>query len=116
MKVTPTAFRKDLYALLDRVIETGEPLEIERRGVTLKVEAKPTESRLERIRRMGIKDLWLGDRDDIFHVDWLEEWREEWGLEKEETERRVSSTLIPTPRSGSPKGKPTGSRKKGTKR
>jgi hypothetical protein len=112
MKVTPTALRKDLYALLDRVIETGEPLEIERKGVTLKVKAEPVESRLERIRRMGIKDLWIGDPDDIFHIDWLEEWREEWGLEKEQTELPGSSTSIPTRSSGSRKAKPTGSRRR----
>ena len=115
MKVTPTALRKDLYALLDRVIETGEPLEIERKGVTLKVEAKPAEGRLERIRRMGIKGLWIGDRNDIFHMDWLEEWREEWGLEKEEMEEPASSTSTPTPPSGSPKATRTGSQRKRAK-
>ena len=116
MKVTPTALRKDLYALLDRVVDTGEPLEIERKGVTLKLRAEPSEDRLERIRRMGIKDLWVGDRDDIFHVDWLEEWREEWGLERDETESRGSSTSTPTRPSGSRKGKQTGSRGKPAKR
>jgi hypothetical protein len=112
MKVTPTALRRDLYALLDRVIETGEPLEIERKGVPLKVEAKPVESRLERIRRMGIKDLWIGDPNDIFHIDMLEEWREEWGLDKEEAEGSESSTSILTPPSGSRAARPTGSRRK----
>lgn len=48
--------------------------------------AKPSprysgESRVERIRRMGIKDLWVGDPNDALHIDWLEEWRQEWGLE-----------------------------------
>ena len=42
---------------------------------------KKGESRLERIRRMGIKDLWVGDPNDALHMDLLEEWREEWGLE-----------------------------------
>jgi hypothetical protein len=26
--------------------------------------------------------LLTGDNDDIFSVDWLKEWREEWGVTK----------------------------------
>ncbi len=84
--MTPTQLRKDLYRLLDRVIETGVPLEVERKGVTLKIERQAELSKLERIRRMGRADVWVGDPNDIFHMDYLEEWREEWGLTKEETD------------------------------
>jgi hypothetical protein len=24
--------------------------------------------------------VFVGDPDDIFHIDWLKEWREEWGI------------------------------------
>ena len=85
-KITPTQLRKDLYRLLDRIIETGEPLEIERKGVTLQIERKPVMSKLDRARRMARPDVWVGDPNDIFNMDYLEEWRVEWGLTKEETD------------------------------
>jgi hypothetical protein len=85
-KITPTQLRKDLYRLLDRIVETGEPLQIDRNGVTLQIERKPALSKLERIRAMGRPDVWVGDRNDIFHLDLMEEWREEWGVSKEEME------------------------------
>ena len=85
-KITPTQLRKDLYRLLDRVIETGEPLEVERKGVTLKIERQAKLTKLERARLMARPDVWVGDPNDIFHMDYLEEWREEWGLTKEEAD------------------------------
>jgi hypothetical protein len=83
MKVTPTALRKDLYSLLDRVIDSGETLEIERRGVVLEVRPRRRESRLERLKR-NARPVWVGPKEDIFKIDLLEEWRDEWGLEAEE--------------------------------
>jgi hypothetical protein len=62
------------------------PLEVEPKGVTLKIERQAELTKLERIRRMGRADVWVGDPNDIFHMDYLEEWREEWGLTKEETD------------------------------
>jgi prevent-host-death family protein len=41
MKVTATALRADLYRLLDRVLDSGEPLEIVRHGRTLRLVADP---------------------------------------------------------------------------
>ena len=37
MAVSASALRADIYTLLDRVIETGEPLEIERKGKILRI-------------------------------------------------------------------------------
>ncbi|MBI1356199.1 MAG: type II toxin-antitoxin system Phd/YefM family antitoxin [Acidobacteria bacterium] len=85
VKVNPTQLRKNLYALLDRVIETGEPVEIERRGVTLQITPRANLSKLENARLMARPDVWAGDPDDIFNLDHLEEWREEWGLTRDET-------------------------------
>ena len=39
MPVTATQLRKDIYRLLDQVLETGQPLELERKGQILRVEA-----------------------------------------------------------------------------
>jgi antitoxin (DNA-binding transcriptional repressor) of toxin-antitoxin stability system len=35
MKVTATALRQNIYALLDQALSSGEPIEVERKGQTL---------------------------------------------------------------------------------
>jgi hypothetical protein len=34
-------------------------------------------SKLAKLKKRAV---FIGDPDDIFHIDWLEEWREEWGI------------------------------------
>ena len=70
--VTPSQLRADIYRLIDRVLETGEPLEIERRGQRLRLVAEPTGSKLSRLRPLS--DLIVGDPDDLTHLDWSGEW------------------------------------------
>lgn len=49
MPVTASALRQDVYRLLDRVLETGVPLEITRNGRTLRIVADPPVDRLDRL-------------------------------------------------------------------
>jgi antitoxin (DNA-binding transcriptional repressor) of toxin-antitoxin stability system len=71
MRVTASQLRSDIYNLLDRVIATGEPLEIERRGVIVRVVA-PREDWLDHLpRREGVV---VGDPEDLVHLDWSERW------------------------------------------
>lgn len=70
--VTASQLRQDVYRLLDQVLETGEPLEISRKGRTLRVVADQPTSWLERI--TPIPDLIHGDPEDLVHVDWSGEW------------------------------------------
>jgi len=51
MKVTATALRAHLYRLLDSVLETGEPIEIERHGRILRIVADAPRRRLEDLPR-----------------------------------------------------------------
>jgi hypothetical protein len=73
MTYSITALRADLYRLLDQVLETGVPIEVERNGRRLRIVAVESTSRLDRIRPMP--GLILGDPDDIVHMDWSGEWR-----------------------------------------
>lgn len=41
MPVKPSQLREDIYRILDQVLETGVPVEIERHGKLLKVEDHP---------------------------------------------------------------------------
>jgi hypothetical protein len=65
--------RADLYRLLDRVLETGVPLEVERRGRRLKIVAADSPRRLANLARDPT--YLVADPDDLVHVDWSGEWR-----------------------------------------
>ena len=68
-----SALRANLYRLLDRVLETGEPLEIERNGARLRIAPLVRPGRLERLRPHP--GFLLGDPEEIVHLDWSGEWR-----------------------------------------
>lgn len=73
MKYNATDLRKDIYRVLDRILETGEAVDIERNGHLLRIvpvsELKP----VERLR--SIADLIVGDPASIEHIDWADEWK-----------------------------------------
>lgn len=71
MKTTATALRKDLYNVLDRVLETGEPVEIERNGRIVRLVADRPPSRFDRLVR---RDVVVGDPGDLVAMDWSGEW------------------------------------------
>lgn len=72
-KLTASRLRADVYRVLDRVIETGVPAEVERRGKVLRIVPAEIVERLKRLpaRRTFIK----GDPEDLVHLDWSREWR-----------------------------------------
>ena len=72
MKVTASQLRADIYNLLDRVLETGEPLEIERHGKVLRIVGEPRGSKLDRLPRRN--DIIIGDPEDLVHIDWSIYW------------------------------------------
>jgi hypothetical protein len=74
MKVTATKLRQNVYAILDQVLETGVPVEIERKGRILKIEPEKKPSKFDRIPPMPT--AWVGDPQDIFKIDWMKDWRE----------------------------------------
>jgi prevent-host-death family protein len=72
MRVTASQLRADVYNLLDRVIETGEPLEIERNGVVVRIVPPRARDWLDRLpRRAGVV---VGDPEDLVELDWSELW------------------------------------------
>ena len=73
MAVTPSQLRQDVYRLLDNVLETGEPLDIERKGQRLRiVRQEPTVRRFERI--PVDPNLIVGDPEELVHIDWSDDW------------------------------------------
>lgn len=72
MAVNASTLRENIYRLLDQVLETGQALEIERKGKLLRVVpvAEPA-----KIARLVQHDCLHGDPEAIVHLDWSEEWR-----------------------------------------
>jgi hypothetical protein len=72
--VTASALRQDIYRILDGVLETGEPVIIERGGRRLRIVAEEALSRLDRLVRRP--DVVSGDSGDLAEIDWSQEWSE----------------------------------------
>ena len=72
-RYSATKLRANLYRVLDWVLTTGIPVEIERRGKLLRiVPAEPVE-KLKRLRPHP--DYLACDPDEIVHLDWSSEWK-----------------------------------------
>lgn len=72
-RFTATRLRANLYRVLDEVLSSGQPVEIERNGQLLRIErAEPTD-RLARLQPHP--DYIRGDPESLVHVDWSGEWK-----------------------------------------
>lgn len=70
--LTPSRLRANLYRILDRVLATGEPVEIERKGHRLRIVAE-SGRKLDALRPHP--DYLPGDPEELVHVDWSDQWR-----------------------------------------
>ncbi len=73
MPVNATQLRANIYRLLDQVLETGIPLEIERKGQVLRI--VPAERKSLEELFPPRPDLIIGDPEDLVHIDWSKEWK-----------------------------------------
>ncbi|CAD5290010.1 MULTISPECIES: type II toxin-antitoxin system Phd/YefM family antitoxin [unclassified Imperialibacter] len=71
MGITTSKLRQNIYKLLDQVAETGEPLEIRRKGKTLKIVVENQASKLANLKK---RDVIVGDAEELVHIDWSSEW------------------------------------------
>ena len=73
MKLTASKLRQDVYKILDKIILTGNAVEIERNGSILKIiPVKRSYSKLSKLKRRKVTDE---NSDNFTHVDWTEEWK-----------------------------------------
>lgn len=73
MGISASRLRADIYRLLDEVLDTQQPLEIERKGRVLVIAPKEQGSRLDRLPRN--EGYIIGDPEDLVSLDWSGEWR-----------------------------------------
>ena len=74
MPITASKLRENVYRILDEAIETGKPVEVVRKGVTLTIVPPKRVSKLANLKKRP--GLFVGDVEDIMHIDWLKEWSE----------------------------------------
>jgi len=72
MRLTASRLRQDIYRILDRVLETGVPVEIERHGKVLRIVPPEETSKLD---SLPSRDYLLVEPEEIVHLDWSDQWR-----------------------------------------
>lgn len=72
MALSASELQESVEAILDRILETGESVEVEYKGRQLRLEPVEAGGRFDRmVRRDGVI---VGDPDDLVHMDWSSEW------------------------------------------
>jgi antitoxin (DNA-binding transcriptional repressor) of toxin-antitoxin stability system len=71
MSITASKLRADVYRILDRAIETGEAVEIERNGVIVRLVPPQRRHWLDRLPK---RDAIVGDPLELAEVDWSTLW------------------------------------------
>lgn len=74
MKVSATALRQNIYGILDEALETGEIVEVERKGRILKI--VPEDAPVRRLAKLKKRNVIIGNPDDLIYMDWSSEWSE----------------------------------------
>ena len=65
--ITASKLRKNIYRILDEILKTGIPVEIERRGQRLQIMPMNRENKLDRLIE---RSYLMVDPEDIVHTDW----------------------------------------------
>ena len=74
--ISLTSLRNKLFKVVDEIIETGVPVEIERKGHKLKIVLEEKKSKLSNLKP---HNCIVGDPDELINLR-LSEWKEENNL------------------------------------
>jgi len=73
-RITASQLRQNIYRILDEVLETGRPVEIERKGRLVRIELERQDKNLFET-LIPHRGTIVGDADDLVHIDWSSEWK-----------------------------------------
>jgi prevent-host-death family protein len=73
MTISLTHLRANLYKIVDQVIETGVPIEIERNGTIIKLVPIQKKKKLDNLTKHS--SVLSVDPEEIVHIDWSHEWK-----------------------------------------
>lgn len=71
-RLSASKLRENIYRILDEVKETGQPVEITRKGVILKIVPPEKVSRLSLLKKRNILKV---PPEGIIHLNWEKEWK-----------------------------------------
>ena len=77
LKVSATKLRQNLYKILDDILNSGIPVEIERNGKILKIIPEVSIKKMDNLKPHKII---TGSPEDLISVDWESEWNEKENL------------------------------------
>ena len=72
-QVTDINSKEDILRILDKVVNTDTPLEIERNGKRLLISPTKKHRDLDCLEKHA--DFIVGNPDDLVHMDWSSEWK-----------------------------------------
>jgi hypothetical protein len=75
MSMTATELRSKLYRVLDQILETGEPVDIIRKGRRVRLSIAEEPPPVDLLKRLDPHpDYVQDDPDDLVHMDWSDTW------------------------------------------
>ncbi len=69
--LTPTEFRSNIYNILDEILKTGVPIELNKGGKKLRIVPVEKTDKLANLKSRP--EVIQGDPDDIIDLNWEEE-------------------------------------------
>jgi len=73
-RLTASQLRQNIYRILDEVIETGRPVEIERKGRVVRIETERRDKSIFETLTPHPGSI-VGNSEDLVHIDWSPEWK-----------------------------------------
>jgi hypothetical protein len=71
MVITPSQLRQNIYRLLDRVCESGLPIDIKCKGKMLRIALLEKTNKLDDLKE---RPCIVGDPQEIVEIDWSRAW------------------------------------------
>jgi hypothetical protein len=84
MPLTASKLRADVYRILDQVLDSGVPVEIERRGRMLKIVPVEAPSKLD---NLTPRPYLAVDPEELLDLDWSATWDAERALDPQASGR-----------------------------
>ncbi len=69
--ITPTELRSNIYQILDEILDTGIPIEIEKGGKKLLIKPVEQPNKLKNLKKR--KNIIKGDPNDLVNLTWEKE-------------------------------------------
>jgi len=70
--ITTSRLRENIYRILDEILKTGIPVEIERKGHKLKILPVGPVNKLDNLKERPYLKV---PPDEVVHLDWSNEWK-----------------------------------------